>query len=135
MFEWHGWATIVGTPSNSDLDGATERAIFDAVAALVSTAAGPANETVDLRWANGTLHLWLAGAHNRPTDAAVELYRRVAEIAPGSYGVLHALHHDAIDMTWRRWVMRRGVLLEETEPSLSPHIPIVEDASEPGSQA
>jgi hypothetical protein len=126
LFEWHGWATIVASPGVEDDEAADERqrAAEAEVTRLATT--GVHNETVDVRRANGSLHLWLAGSHNRRDDSVVELFANVARIAPGSYGVLYALEH-GVDDTWERWVMRRGTITCEADTSLSPHKGSVED--------
>ncbi|MFI7065065.1 Imm7 family immunity protein [Kribbella sp. NPDC050124] len=127
MYEWHGWATIVASPGTEDDEAADarQRAAEAEVGDLVA-AAGAVNETVDLRRANGSLHLWLAGAHNHRDDGVVELFAKVAQLAPGSYGVLYALEH-GVDPGWHRWVMRRGKVTGEADSSLSPHVGSVED--------
>ncbi|MQA78070.1 MAG: hypothetical protein GEV10_06265 [Streptosporangiales bacterium] len=125
MFEWHGWATIRTTPEVVDFEDSATGDTVQAVARLVEGAQGIVNETVDLRWANGDLHLWVAGAHNHEGPRQLELYQAVAQAAPGSYGVLYTFDHD--DEHWKRYVMRRGDVRLEVDESLSPHVPMVED--------
>jgi hypothetical protein len=57
LFEWHGWATIVASPGTEDDESAEarQRAAEDEVTRLATT--DVPNETVDVRWANGSLHL------------------------------------------------------------------------------
>lgn len=132
MFEWHGWATIVATPEPDDNEAADdrEREVVEQVIALIGEVAGSHNETADLRVANGLVHLWLAGSHNHRADAVVDLYRAVARIAHGSYGVMYVLDWDR-GPDWERWVMRRGDVVQEPDASLSPHIPVAEDGAHP----
>ncbi|MFC5266852.1 Imm7 family immunity protein [Kribbella qitaiheensis] len=128
MFEWHGWATIVASPEAEDdaeADG-RQRGVEARVARAVAGAEGVVNETLDLRHANGSLHLWLAGSHNHRDETVIDLFRSVARIAPGSYGVMYVFDDDVTD-TWERWVMRRGSVTSEVDASLSPHVGIVED--------
>jgi hypothetical protein len=132
VFEWHGWATIVASPGTED-DTAVEAHQRDAearVARVIAGAAGVANETLDLRSANGSVHVWLAGSHNHRDETVIGLFRSIAEIAPGSYGVMYVLDDDVSD-TWERWVMRRGTVSREVDTSLSPHIGVVEDPPSP----
>jgi hypothetical protein len=93
VFEWHGWATIVASPGVEDdaVAEARQRAAEAWVAQVVAGAAGVANETLDLRSANGSLHLWLAGSHNHRDETVIDLFRSIAEAAPGSYGVRYIL--------------------------------------------
>jgi hypothetical protein len=130
VFEWHGWATIVASPGVED-DAAAETRQREAearVAQVVAGAAGVANETADVRPANGRLHVWLAGAHNHRAETVIGLFRSIAEAAPGSYGVMYVLDDD-VSCTWERLVMRRGAVSAEVDTSLSPHIGVVEDPS------
>lgn len=132
MFEWHGWATIAASPGVKD-DAAAEvrqQAVEAWVAQVVGGAAGVANETLDLRPANGRLHLWLAGSHNHRDETVIGLFRSIAEAAPGSYGVMYVLDDD-VGCTWERLVMRRGTVRQEVDTSLSPHVGVVEDPSGP----
>ena len=132
MFEWHGWATIVASPGTDD-DAAAEAHQRDAeawVARAIADAAGVANETLDLRPANGSVHVWLAGSHNHRDETVIGLFRSIAEAAPGSYGVMYVLDSD-VSYTWERLVMRRGTISREVDTSLSPHIGAVEDPPSP----
>lgn len=132
MFEWHGWATIVASPGTED-DAAAEAHQRDAearVARAIADAEGVANETLDLRSANGSVHVWLAGSHNHRDETVIGLFRSIAEAAPGSYGVMYVLDDD-VSCTWERLVMRRGTVSREVDTSLSPHIGVVEDPSSP----
>lgn len=126
MYEWHGWATIESTPEVVEFDHSGEADALRTVYRLVDEAQGIDNETVDIRAANGMLHLWLAGSHNHYAPRPHALYQAVAEAAPGSYGVLYAMDHDAGEQ-WIRYVMRRGQVHQEDDSSLSPHVPLVED--------
>ena len=121
-----------GEPGAED-DAVSEAHQRDAearVARLIAAAAGVANETLDLRSANGSVHVWLAGSHNHRDEAVIGLFRSIAEAAPGSYGVMYVLDDD-VNYTWDRLVMRRGTVSREVDTSLSPHIGVVEDPSCP----
>ncbi|MFF0345226.1 Imm7 family immunity protein [Kribbella sp. NPDC004875] len=125
MYEWHGWATVVASPSPDD-DDTQQHNAEEQVRRLLADAGGVANETVDCRLANGMVHVWLAGSHNRRDDTVIDLFRSIARVAPGSYGVLYAYEH-GLDDGWQRWVMRRGTVELEADTDLSPHLGTVED--------
>jgi hypothetical protein len=117
--------------SGAEDDAAAETRQRDAeaqVARLLADAAGVANETLDFRSANGSVHVWLGGSHNHRDKAVTELFRSIAMAAPGSYGVMYVLDDDDC-YTWERLVMRRGTVSREIDMSLSPHIGAVQDAS------
>jgi immunity protein 7 of polymorphic toxin system len=96
VFEWHGWATIVASPGTEDSETAEarQRDAEDWVARVIAGAAGVANETLDLRRANGRVHVWLAGSHNHRDETVIDLFRSIAKAAPGSYGVMYVLDDD-----------------------------------------
>jgi immunity protein 7 of polymorphic toxin system len=129
MFEWHGWASIVGSSTVNDDEDAerddSERR--SAVERLVADQACVPNEVVDIRYVNGACHVWLTGSHNHRSEKPIELFRAISAAAPGSYGIMHCFDHNHIDQPWQRWVMRRGRVRLEQDTSLSPHIGLVED--------
>jgi hypothetical protein len=127
VYEWHGWATIRTIASVNDEREDLGAAILSRVRVLLSESAGIANETVDLRVANGQYHLWLAGFHNHLDPTIVRLYKAIAATAPGSYGILYT-RDDDVSNSWDRWVMRRGEVHREQDQDLSPHVGLVEDA-------
>jgi hypothetical protein len=100
------------------------------VARVIAGAAGVANETLDLRSANGSVHIWLAGSHNHRDETVTDLFRSIAKAALASYGVMYVLNDD-VSYTWDRFVMRRGTVSREVDTSLSPHIGVVEDSPSP----
>jgi hypothetical protein len=128
VFEWHGWATIAASPGTED-DEAAEARQRDAAdwsrelsrARLIAGAAGAADETPDLRPANGRVHVWLAGSHNHRDETVIGLSRSIARSAHGSYGAMYVLDSD-VSCTRERMVMRRGTVSREADTSLSPHI-------------
>ena len=87
-------------------------------------------QTADLRIANGSAHLWMAGLRNHRQDTVVEAFRRIADAAPWSYGLLHVYDDEARganENRWVAWVMKRGSVAPEADPYLSPHVGVVED--------
>jgi len=135
MFEFHGWATIRASAGCEDDDGAdhAQRAAESTVREMV--AGSPLREsfncTLDIRTANGHLHLSLAGCHNHADARVLYLFHDVARLAPGSYGLLYI--HDDEDPerdTANRWtshVLARGAVTAVPDPFLSPIIEVVED--------
>jgi hypothetical protein len=58
VFEWHGWATIVASPGAEDAAAEAQQRDAEAqVARVIAGAAGVANETLDFRSANGSVHI------------------------------------------------------------------------------
>jgi hypothetical protein len=125
VYEWHGWATLSKTPAAVD-DTDPGREELSAVRALLAESDSVWNETADLRNANGAWHVWLAGFRNHYAPGVVGLFRAIAAMLPGSYGVLYA-HDDEASDGWDRWIMRRGGVHHVYDHDLSPHIGVVED--------
>lgn len=128
MYEWHGWATLRRTPvaRDSELDQET----FTAVKELLAESDGAVHETADLRNVDGEWHVWLAGRHDLRTPHIEDLYRSLARLAPGSYGILYTFDSEGSG-GWNRWAMRRGAVRRNRDEDLSPHVGLVEDRPEP----
>ena len=137
MFEWHGWATIRFTPENRDIEN--EDVLQDAAVESVRTYAQQhwphtVNELVDVRPMNGEWLLWTEGHHNHKGgsgDALQALFRHIAEVAPGSYGLLYTLDDEELvdpGLPYVRvYVLALGAFTERRDPFLSPFVPVVED--------
>jgi hypothetical protein len=133
LFAVHGWATIRCTPENRDRDDEEVRQqhavaqVEDHVRAL----GWSVNPLVELRRMNGHVQVWVEGLRNHAgaADGVQALVQTIAQVAPGSQGLLyrlddeHAAHADA----FRVYVLARGALVERTDPFLSPFVPVVED--------
>jgi Immunity protein 7 len=130
VFEYHGWATV---RDSQDAFGATaDNLSHGAYDAVIKEIASVQNDlqTADLRIANGSAHLWMAGLRNHRQDAVVEAFRRIAHAAPSSYGMLHVYDDEAQgenENRWVVWVMKRGSVVPEADAYLSPHVGVVED--------
>lgn len=131
MFQYHGWITVqssAGDEETADLRAAAERAA-EAIAPLEG-----GSGLLDLRWVNGMAQIHLAGFVNHRAgegQQAIDVYRRIGEVAPGSYGLLHVL--DDEDPAGRQnefqvFAMRRGKITVLPDAALSPAIPVIEDA-------
>ncbi|MFJ8775545.1 Imm7 family immunity protein [Streptomyces microflavus] len=85
---------------------------------------------LDLRWMNGEPFIHLGGFSNhRSSPDVAELFEHVAEVAPGSYGLLHVRDDEDPGHGNEVRVLRlvRGRVTQHTETLLSPCIPTVED--------
>lgn len=128
MYEWHGWATLRKTPVPHDGDN-LDQETFSTIKGLLAESDGAAHETADLRDVDGEWHLWLAGRHDVRTPHIEDLYRSIARLAPGSYGILYTFDSDGSG-GWNRWSMRRGTVRRNRDEDLSPHVGLVEDPPE-----
>lgn len=135
MFEFHGWATIrVDDSDDADLAELEKRE--DAASARIRILMQDADD--QFSWfqlqhsGNGLLVLVAHGLRNHRYEPVIELYRRVCEEFPDSYGLLHVF--DDEDRTrlgdngnvFRVWRLARGRFDELADPFLSPYFPTVE---------
>lgn len=135
MFEVFGWAVV--RANTYDSDNGAERAIVDELERRAKTVRIKGQVSVHLDLAlNGDTHaVSVAGSRNHRYELVIDLFRWLAEAAPGSYGVLY-VHDDegansdrANAFTVYRLV--RGTLGEYRDHLLSPLIPTIEDPYEP----
>ena len=128
MFEFHGWAAV--RYHTHDTDSARQDECWSAVEKHVRSLNA---ELVCTGRHNGCDSVFIAGQHNHRTDYVIDLFRWLAERAPGSYGLLYVRDDEDTSRggdysnEFRVWKLRRGVLSELTDPFLSPCIPTIED--------
>jgi hypothetical protein len=125
-YEFHGWATI--RYHTHDTDGKLQDECWKVIEEHIPSL--PVPKMVHLQRYNGCDSLHIAGQHNHKGSAyVIELFKWIAKIAPGSYGILYV--QDAEDEKYhnefRVWRLCRGELKEYDDPFLSPYVPIVED--------
>jgi immunity protein 7 of polymorphic toxin system len=127
MFEYHGWITLRSTAEALDDEPPLR---LSEIKALVDEFAGYA--LMDLQPMNGVYYLHLGGNPNhrgRHGAAVVDLFARVGQLAPGSYGLLYV--HDDEDpdhrLGFRVFRLARGAVTEHADHLLSPVIPTLED--------
>ncbi|NIK59388.1 Imm7 family immunity protein [Kribbella shirazensis] len=132
VFEYHGWATLRDSQDDWTTGEAADnlsKTAYDAVASAIADVRNDL-QLADLRVVNGSAQLWLAGLRNHRQDDVIEVFQRIAQAAPWSYGMLH-VYDDEVQgenqNRWVVWVMKRGLALPEADPYLSPHIGVVED--------
>jgi hypothetical protein len=136
MFEYHGWVSLratVAVEDSPEADAHNEARLYAAVEALRRRVAEIGDwYLVDVRWMNGSPFLHLAGNPNHRGmlgDEILELFRYVARIAPGSYGLLYLWDDEdaRYDNEFRVFRVVRGTVTEHADPFLSPAVPVLED--------
>ncbi|MFC3453222.1 immunity 7 family protein [Amycolatopsis speibonae] len=132
MFEYHGWVTIQASPSGDDDAALLERIVERVHRAVRDFDDG---DLVDLRWAAGAPVLHLGGMDKHGTTIApelVDLFTRVGDLAPGSYGLLHVWDDQdpEHDNEFKVYRMARGLVTEHRDEHLSPVAPTVLDGYE-----
>ena len=134
MLQYHGWLVIEAAPYETETEDADRRAAVGFVQDLVDAAAADGVQGLrDLRWVNGQAQFHFGGFRNHRNAEFDGLLASIAELgrrAPGTYGVVHyaddedPVHHN----DFRLVVIRRGEMVERTDPNLSPVVPLLEDA-------
>ncbi|GMQ63650.1 Imm7 family immunity protein [Vallitalea maricola] len=130
MYEFHGWAVIQETPQVIDEEN------IDDIAKMIE-------DYIDnLNWESGILKIFavngeyqiiVSGLSNHKTQESEELlgvYKYIAKIAPGSYGLLYVKDDEdtkGLDNEFIVYTLVRGNLSIQKDTFLSPFIPIVED--------
>jgi hypothetical protein len=136
MFEIHGWATLRESFDEAGEDDEKLHAIFARLRRQIDENSWSLNSLVDLRYINGTPYLTVTGDRNHRISEGselFELFHTVAEIAPGSYGLVYVMDDEAQDIAARNefevWVLCRGQFTRRSDAYLSPIIPTIEDPS------
>lgn len=127
MFEYHGWITLRSTAEVLDDEPALR---LGEIQSLVDELTGYA--LMDLQPTNGTYYIHLGGNPNRRGQqgaAVVDLFVKVGQLAPGSYGLLYVRddEHPEHMLSFRVFRLARGVVTEHADHLLSPVIPTLED--------
>ncbi len=138
LFEFHGWASVWVSSNPDDIDTQTDadvKAVLDVLRERIRKIEA-SNVVHDLRYQNGLPFLWTSGFTNHRDsriDDLFALFTLIAEVAPGSYGLLHYRDDEdrdgkGIANDFRVLVLKKGSLTDERDPFLSPFVPDVEDA-------
>jgi len=127
-----GWAIIRETYTADEVWNSRLPEIVDDIASRIDDTDTNIRVQLDYMNAIPTLRVALQKNHYTPaTDVVIELFERIAAVAPGSYGVLHIYDWegqfgDPNDI--HVLVLARGRLRRSRDPFLSPVVPRIEDA-------
>jgi hypothetical protein len=129
MFEYHGWLVVQTSAYDeevADLDQAKARVEYEI--ANLEQGTGLTN----LQWVNGQAQLHIAGFKNHRGahgDLVIDTFTRIGEIAPGSYGLLYFRDDEqpGRENEFQVLAMRKGTISEQSDPFLSPCLPMIED--------
>jgi len=131
MVELHGWATI-REGYTADCEEEKTGDIVSLLSQEVSRI-GLDEPLLHIVQNNGEAFLTVTRLTNHFSGVVQEildLFMRIAVIAPGSYGLLY-LHDDEDGNGWMNdfqvYVLAKGVVTKRRDPFLSPCIPTVED--------
>ena len=133
MVELHGWVTI----------RETYKAVFDEEEHLDLIVKRIQDEIMKLSWfkpeiraQNGEWFIEFSLFTNRITLLTLEvfeLFKQIAKIAEGSYGLIYLYNDDDLngkDNQFQVFSLARGVIREHSDSFLSPIIPTIEDKDE-----
>ena len=129
MIEVHGWLTVCETPGDEDL---LPQQALDRIHAQIQAVLREADCGAELQYRNGQAFLSTLYCGNHRTaqvDDIIRVYRRIAEIASGSYGMLCIRDDEdnAFSNAVQILVFRRGSAEWRADTDFSPCIPVIED--------
>ena len=136
MYEYHGWITVRTTYENTDEVDETEERLWENINGILDSKIKSISwmpGLTDLRYINGNCYITLAGYtnHRGPDSKEINnLYKFIAEIAPGSYGVLYEQDDEDIEGFNNKFkvkVLKRGKFINAEDTFLSPCVPEIED--------
>lgn len=125
--EYQGWAVVRNSASDADLDPNKLRALQDLLASLSSD-----HRQLGGQFINGEFFTWAFGLSNHKGpdfDDVQRYFSAIAELAPGSYGLLYHRDSESPDRSnsFQVLVLAKGQLQLADDPFLSPCTPIIED--------
>ena len=127
MTELHGWLAVRETPADEDALPEDElKRIMNGVRDILAE-----TDCVKLVYANGEpyLNTLFCANHRCESDEIIGIYRRIAALARGSYGMIYL--HDDEDSEhhneFMTYIFKRGECTVCTDEHFSPCIPTIED--------
>ena len=131
MFQVQGWAIV--SSDTYEINGSDDARLLTALKEQIDLTRST-NIIIHLDVGlNGDLHvLSIAGHKNHRYEPVIDLFDWLAANGPGSYGLLYVQDDEdfkrgSYENEFRAWKLARGVLEEQSDPFLSPCIPIIED--------
>ncbi|OWR32320.1 hypothetical protein CDO73_01550 [Saccharibacillus sp. O23] len=129
MFEFHGWAVLRHhTHDTEDAEQELQiEKLFDFIEGVDSEG------VITRKIRNGLVSLEISGLHNHRQQYVFDLFKKIAELLPGSYGLLYIYDDEDIGKNHDHsnefvvFKLVRGHLIQEQDYYLSPYIPTVED--------
>jgi hypothetical protein len=130
MFQYHGWARLNNDPHNVNSPNLDR--LVEELRQRIHTF-GDGSGVTDLRVITGRFHVWVSASPNHHLDQIFGLFQLIAEMAPGSYGLLYVWddEHEPYNNEFRVWRLLRGRVEEMADSFLSPRIPTIEDPYHP----
>lgn len=134
MVELHGWALLRENFTADNEDTQIEQ-IVSRIAQDVEDTKIESN-LLRIEYSNAEATLTATRFTNHLSDditRIIDLFKRVASIAPGSYGLLY-LHNDedttGLSNAFQVYVLSKGTVTLQQDPFLSPFFPTVEEAED-----
>ena len=135
MTEFNGWISIVEDDSDdADIDELNRRReqLCDYIEECSKSVFGlNSNRRFHLHRAlNANAMAVFCGCNNHRDESVIEWFKLIANNQPCSYGKMHIRDDEdgrGFQNSLQAWTMARGTVFEETDSSMSPCIPIIED--------
>jgi len=130
MVELHGWLSVSATYKDED-----SLADFDPdkVLRTVKEIISASGYKIRLKYQNGSAFidtLICSNHHTQEVDDIIGLYRRISEVATGSYGMIFIRDDEDAEHSneFQVYVFKKGKCTMKTDTEFSPCIPKIEDA-------
>jgi len=131
MVELHGWALIRENFTVDNEDIHLEQIVNNLTQEIEKF--GMDETLLRISFSNGEATLTVTKFTNHFSDdikRIVDLFKRIAIVAPGSYGLLYLRNDEdtaGFCNAFQVFVLAKGTLKLQKDPFLSPYIPTVED--------
>lgn len=131
MVEYYGWINL--SDSTYESDNEEMYIILNKLYSYISKyKLDDTSGFINLHKVNGSHQLLFTGNTNHLSQDVIDIfnfYEYIAEIAVGSYGLLHIRNDESKDAfnEFEVFVLARGKIKKEKDPFLSPCMPVIED--------
>lgn len=131
MLEMHGWLTVYPTYLNEDKHPEIdEYAIYKNVENILAQCG--IEQIKRLKALNGSFYIDVSYFSNRPNPDShmiINTLKKIAEVAPGSYGLIYVLDDEDTDNdnNFKVYVIKRGKCSVKKDMFLSPCMPELYD--------
>lgn len=128
MIELHGWLTIHETYDDEDL---CSQEMLDCVRYKVKTILSESGIDTEIKYVNGVpfLNTLICANHRtKEIDNIIEMYKNIAQIATGSYGIIYLRDDEDSEHSneFQIYLFMRGNYIYKSDNYFSPCIPTIE---------
>lgn len=129
MIELHGWLTIYETYEDED---AFSQDTLDVIRHKVEVIVSESGNDIEIKYKNGVpfINTLLCSNHRtKEIDDIIEIYKNIAQIATGSYGVIYLRDDEDSKHSneFQIYLFKHGNCIYRLDNDFSPCIPTIEE--------